>query len=225
MAKKPYEWDPNSPAIIEQHSLTKHEILKAYLVNYVQTLVSTPYQEELKLTLVDGFSGGGIYKHSTTNELIFGSPIIMLDAIKEADAKINLERRKKIDLKVDYFFIDKNKNACNCLKLILNQRGYGNLVGKTIFVHNSTFDSQANNIIEFISKKSLRSKRAIFLLDQYGYSEVPTQLIRRILNSLPGAEIILTFNVSAFLTYANDSLTPKLLQKTGIQNASWALNR
>jgi three-Cys-motif partner protein len=97
MAKKPYEY-PDSPAPIEQHSLAKHEILKTYLINYIQTLVSTPYQEELKLTLVDGFSGGGIYKHSTTNEIIVGSPIIMLVAVKEADALINIERRKKLTL-------------------------------------------------------------------------------------------------------------------------------
>lgn len=219
MAKKHYDWNPNEPAEIDQHSLAKHEILKTYLVNYVQTLISTPYQEELKLTLVDGFSGGGIYKHSATKELVFGSPIIMLDAIKEADFLINQERRKKIELKVDYFFVDNDKNACNCLKYILNEKGFGSSINKSIFIHQSTFDNQADSIIEFIGKKSLRSKRAIFLLDQYGYSDVPTQVIRKILNSLPGAEVILTFNVDAFITYASDKeLTQNLLNKVGIPN-------
>lgn len=220
MAKKHYDWSSDSPADIEQHSIAKHEILKAYLISYVQTLISSPFQEELKLTLVDGFSGGGIYKHSVTKELIYGSPIIMLDAIKEADFLINKERRKKIELKVDYFFVDSNKSACNCLRHVLTEKGYGGSIDKSIFICQSTFDSQANNIVEFIDKKSLRSKRAIFLLDQYGYAEVPVPFIRKIFSTLPGAEVILTFNVAAFLTYASDNkLTQNLLNRVGIPNA------
>ncbi|WP_024297496.1 three-Cys-motif partner protein TcmP [Methylomicrobium lacus] len=220
MAKKHYEWDPNSPADIDQHSLAKHEILRAYLVNYVQTLISTPYQEELKLTLVDGFSGGGIYKHSATNQLVYGSPIVMLEAIKEAEFLINKERRKKINLKVDYFFVDSDKSACSCLKKVLIDKGYGSLIDKSIFINQATFDSQTCSIIEFVSKKSIRAKRAIFLLDQYGYSDVPTNHIRKILRSLPGAEVIFNFNVDAFLTYASDkALTQNLLDKIGIPNA------
>ncbi|WP_020481805.1 three-Cys-motif partner protein TcmP [Methylomonas sp. MK1] len=220
MAKKHYEWNPDSPADIDQHSLAKHEILRSYLVNYVQTLISTPYQEELKLTLVDGFSGGGIYKHSATNQLVYGSPIIMLDAIKEAEFLINRDRRKKIVFKVDYFFIDSDKSACACLSRVLIDKGYESLIGKSIFIHQATFDSQANSIIEFVSKKSTRSKRAIFLLDQYGYSDVPTDHIRKILTSLPGSEVILNFNVDSFINYANDGqLTKNLLNKAGIPNA------
>jgi three-Cys-motif partner protein len=219
MAKKHYDWSHKSPAAIEQHSVAKHEVLRAYLINYVQTLISTPYQEELKLTLIDGFSGGGIYKHAETNNIIYGSPIIMLDAIKEVDFLINKDRRKKINLKVDYFFVDSNKSACECLKNVLTDKGYKNEFDKSIFVRQSTFDGQADKIIDFIDRKSARSKRAIFLLDQYGYSDVPTQLIRKILNSLPGAEVILTFNVAAFLTYATDNiLTYKLLNKVGVPN-------
>ena len=36
-------------------------MLRAYLLEYFQTLV-TPQQEELRLTLVDGFAGGGVYQ-------------------------------------------------------------------------------------------------------------------------------------------------------------------
>jgi three-Cys-motif partner protein len=218
MTEKHYEWDPDSPPDIEQHSVAKHEILKAYLLNYVQTLVSTPYQEILKLTLVDGFSGGGVYRHTATKEIIHGSPIVMLEAIKEADFLINQPRRKKIELMVDYFFIDNDKTACNCLKEVLKIRGYSNLIDKSIFIHQSTFNEQADGIIEFVGRKS-RGKRAIFLLDQYGYSEVPKVLIRKILSSLPGSGVILTFNIAAFLTYASDKKTTQtLLSKVGIPN-------
>ena len=63
-----------------------------------------------------------------------------------------------------------------------------------------------------------RSPRAIFLLDQYGYSDVPTERIANIIQSLPGGEVILTFAVDALLNYFSDNsnLTKGILQKVGI---------
>ena len=55
------------------------------------------------------------------------------------------------------------------------------------------------------------------MLDQYGYAEVPAAQIRGIFNALPAAEVILTFNVDSFLTYASDSgATNKMLTGIGI---------
>jgi three-Cys-motif partner protein len=138
MAKKHYDWNPNLPADIEQHSVVKHEILKTYLVNYVLTLIS-PFQDEFKLTLVDGFSGGGVYRHKDTKELIYGSPIIMLEAIQEAYFKINKNRKKPIILNIHYFFVDQNKSACDCLTYVLNEKGYGNLIDKSIYILTDSF--------------------------------------------------------------------------------------
>jgi hypothetical protein len=63
-----------------------------------------------------------------------------------------------------------------------------------------------------------RRPRAIFLLDQYGYSDVPAELIAKILQSIPGSEIILTFAVDALLNFfsENSEKTKGLLQKIGI---------
>lgn len=213
-------WDFNYPRPLEQHTLAKHEILRAYLVRYVQTLISTPFQEELKLTLIDGFSGGGIYQHSVTKEIVYGSPLIMLEAIEEAKYLINQNRRKLIRLKIDYFFIDNDKKACNCLEQTLNLKNYAHLINNSIFIHNSSFENESDKIISFIQQKS-RAKRAIFLLDQYGYKEVPTPLIKKILNSSPNSEIILNFNVDSLLTYVSDKgdLAQKLLNGIGIPDA------
>jgi len=221
MSKNHYDWDFNSPSIIEQHSLAKHEIIETYLISYIQTLISSPHQEELRLTLIDGFSGGGIYQHALTKETVYGSPLVMLKAVKEANRLIHQGRQKSVDLKIDYFFIDKNKSACECLKETLIASNYESLINKSVQVLESSFDIQADNIIQFIKKKSPKAGRAIFLLDQYGYSEVPAPLIRKILNSLPNAEIILTFNVDSFLTYATDKKdqAQNLLNKTGIPDA------
>jgi three-Cys-motif partner protein len=220
MVKKVYEWDFYNPSKIEQHSLAKHKIIADYLFKYIKTLAPSPYQEELKLTLIDGFSGGGIYSHTDTKEIIYGSPLIMLNTVKETEFSINKNRKKKLNLNVDYFFIDKEKSACDCLKMVLKDKGYYSLIDKSIFIRNSDFKHQANDIINFIRQKSRKKQRAIFLLDQYGYSEVPTQLIKLILDSLSNAEIIFTFAVDSFITYLSDKkdISKNLLIKTGIPN-------
>jgi len=67
MAINHYDWK-DGPAPIQQHSVAKHRILQSYLRAYFQTLVSSPSQDVLRLTLVDGFSGGGLYYHTDTVE-------------------------------------------------------------------------------------------------------------------------------------------------------------
>jgi len=56
MTLKQYNWK-NGPDLIQQHSVAKHRILQAYLAAYFRTLVSSPNQEVMRLTLVDGFAG------------------------------------------------------------------------------------------------------------------------------------------------------------------------
>jgi hypothetical protein len=117
MTHRPYEWEPGSELpIIQQHSVAKHEILRAYLSAYIQTLVSNPNREEFRLVLVDGFAGGGIYRHADTGLEMLGSPLIMLEAAQEAEAIINLNRRKPVKLDIEYFFVEKiGRPRCTCV--------------------------------------------------------------------------------------------------------------
>ena len=81
MTLKQYNWK-DGPDLIQQHSVAKHRILQAYLAAYFRTLVSSPNQDVLKLTLVDGFAGGGLYVHNDTREPVKGSPFIFLEAAR-----------------------------------------------------------------------------------------------------------------------------------------------
>ena len=47
-----YNWK-NGPAEIQQHSVAKLDVLRAYLIQYFKTLASLPQQDVFKLTLVD----------------------------------------------------------------------------------------------------------------------------------------------------------------------------
>jgi len=58
-------------------------------------------------------------------------------------------------------------------------------------------------VIEFINKKG-KSGRAIFVLDQCGYSAVPFQCIREIFASVKNPEVILTFAADSLIDYLTD---------------------
>lgn len=198
-----YTWK-NGPESIEQHSIAKHRILESYLAAYFQTLVGNQPRDEFKLTLVDGFAGGGLYFHKDTRELVKGSPFIFLQAEQEAEYLINKGRTKPVRLDISHFFVEWKKAAYLHLEDALRKAGFGPRIGKSIHLRNAKFELEADKIIEFIRKKSPRNGRSIFALDQFGYNAVPTSLIRKILNSLPGAEIILTFAVDSLLNYGNE---------------------
>jgi three-Cys-motif partner protein len=218
MAKKHYDWK-DGPAKLQQHSVAKHNLLRSYLAAYFPTLISTPQQEELRLTIVDGFAGGGSYEHDVSGEIMLGSPFICLKAAEEAEALINLsDRVKKVRFNVDFVFVEKNLDAANYLEKTIKDQGYSSRVGNDIHLFKGDFNSHADNIIEQVRKKTPRSGRSIFILDQYGYSEVPMPLISKIFETLPRAEVILTFNIDSFNSYASDKSSRSPLENIGLPN-------
>lgn len=215
--KKPYEWEPGAePAVLQQHSRAKHEVLRSYLVEYLQTLVSTPNQDEVRVTLVDGFAGGGVYQHEVTKEILLGSPFQFLEAAKEAQALMSLNRQKPLMMNLDYFFVEEDPGAAAYLRQALQERGYSARLGQDIRVLDGRFEQHVQAIQDFIRAKTPRKGRSIFLLDQYGYKDVPTQQIRSLLQ-FPAAEVIMTFAVDAFIKYASDlPQTKGTLERLGI---------
>lgn len=218
MTRVHYKWEGDaSLATLQPHSVAKHEVLRAYLIDYMRTLVVSPHQEELRVTMIDGFAGGGLYRHAETDEVVRGSPFVFLEAQREAEVKINEGRQKPVRMNVDHFFIDKDHAACDSLTKALAFNGCGPRIGKDIQVLNSAFDAQMDRICDFIAKKSPRMGRSLFFLDQYGYTDVPKPLIKNIFARLPATEIILTFNVDSFINFATDSeSTKKTLTDIGI---------
>lgn len=52
------------------------------MIEYFLTLVSMPHQDKIKLTIVDGLSGGGLYVNESGLE-VPGSPRVILDVFRE----------------------------------------------------------------------------------------------------------------------------------------------
>jgi len=209
-----YTWK-HGPEAIAQHSVAKHRILRAYLTEYFNVLMGGR-RDEFKLTLIDGFAGGGMYYHEDTRALVRGSPLILLDVGKEAEFHVNRDRTHPVRFDLSYFFIETKKHAHEHLLKVLHEDGHGTRLGNDIFVKRASFLDQAKSIIEFIAKKSPRNGRSIFVLDQFGYNAVPTSTIREILHTLPGAEVILTFGVDSLLNYANETVFANGLRKLGM---------
>lgn len=210
MPRKPFEWPADgSGAILQQHSVAKLEVLREYLLAYFKTLATAPGQEEIRVTLVDGFAGGGVYRHADTQARILGSPLVFLKAAEQAHAIINAERRKPLHFNITYIFVEKNKDAIKSLLITLKNEGYESRVGADIHVINSTFEKQLDPIIKAVQERTPRRGRALISLDQYGYKDVPAPLIKRLLQELPRAEIVLTFAVDAFINFASDNLATR----------------
>jgi three-Cys-motif partner protein len=63
MPRENHKWVPGEePPKIRPHSLAKHRVIDAYLRRYVDVLTQNRRIPEFRLTLVDGFSGGGVYR-------------------------------------------------------------------------------------------------------------------------------------------------------------------
>jgi three-Cys-motif partner protein len=210
MARKPFRWPADgSGAILQQHSVAKLEVLREYLLAYFKTLATAPGQEEIRLTLVDGFAGGGVFRHAVTQERILGSPLVFLKASETAQTLLNVGRHKPLRFNITYIFVEKDGDAVKSLLATLKTEGYQSRLGEDIHVIQSPFEDQVDNIIQAIRKHTPRKCRALISLDQYGYKDVPAPLIRRLLEQLPRAEIVLTFAVDAFINFASDNLATR----------------
>ena len=124
----------------------------------------------------------------------------MLRSIDAAARQLNEGRRKKITIDARYYFVDKSRAAIEYLEHELHRLGYGAQINASIHTINGKFEDQYEKIITDILAKA-RAGRSIFLLDQFGYNQVPLHACRKIFNALPRSEIILTFAIDWLIDY------------------------
>lgn len=222
MTQKHYEWEiGGTPPEILRHSQVKHNLLRDYLVDYFLTLVTAPGQERVQLTIVDGFCGGGLYREKSGCE-VPGSPLVILQAVKEAQARVMLQmqRHKPIDFDVKLICIDIDPSAIAHLRYVLEGHGYGEkLRSSTIETLTGDFYELSEPVINEVDRRSPRAGRAIFILDQYGYDKVPLATINTIFKRFKGAEVILNFNVDSLINFLNPKNLSDFERKTGIKGA------
>lgn len=197
-----YSWAEGSIPEIGHHSLIKHKIIYEYVEAYILTVMRNAQIPVLKMSIIDGFCGGGKYINPN-GDMVDGSPYQIMYAVNSARVKLNDGRLKERFADIDFYFIDKSKDAITSLNSYMCAESYdrnlSNDIKKTEFIC-SDFSKQIPYLIDKIKRKK-GGERALFILDQYAYSDVPMRHIRNILESTKAAEVILTFNVDSMRPY------------------------
>ncbi len=199
-----YDWILNG-ALPELglHSYAKHQIFDAYIAAYIRTLTKSHLTRKLKLTLVDGFCGGGRY--AMGGQEVDGSPLRMLASVERAQVELDAARTRGLEIDAEFVFVDANPDHVDFLREVLRQRGYGSRIGRDIHIHPARFEDVSDDIIRRIQAKG-RAHRSLFFLDQYGWSAVTFATIRKIMASLQNPEVILTFMVDHLVNLLNQGM-------------------
>lgn len=165
-----FKWHPDErPPFIDPHSKAKLDVLRSYLRAYFDRLNVYPGREEFKIDLIDGFAGGGTFLDD--DEVVSGTPLIMLEECEAATERLNANRTKPLRFDCKCYFIEKRAAHTDHLRLVLKERGYALNDGR-IVVRNSLFEKEVENILAEIKRRQPLAGRAIFLLDQTGFSQV-----------------------------------------------------
>jgi three-Cys-motif partner protein len=200
MPKKEYGWGQGDLPEIAPHSLAKHRILREYVETYIRVLTAKPGIERLRLALVDGFAGGGEYVAQGSKLVHPGSPQILLDAVRTAEAAANVTRKKPVKIDARFYFVEKDAATAKYLDGVLQRRPTWKPEAESVRIVEGVFEEQIDGILADIEAGG-RANRTIFVLDQYGYTAVPVPLIGKIFETLPNAEIFLTIAVGWIVAY------------------------
>lgn len=196
-----YYWGPKaSLPELGQHSSAKHNIYSDYIDRYIATLSKRHVQSKLKMTIIDGFCGGGLYTQD--QKVVDGSPLRLLSAVDAARAHLHVER-PHFDLDVDFVFVDSNRNHVEFLREELIKRGHCDALGSNIKLVTSAFEDAVDVILAGIRAKG-RAHHSLFFLDQYGWSDVRLATVRRIMTELENPEVVMTFMVDALINLLHD---------------------
>lgn len=206
MAKdEKYKWNISTGTYpqIDPHSKIKHKIIQDYIRSYITVVMSNQMIPRIGISIIDGFCGGGIYKDDDGIGIHYGSPIIALETVRQTVAEINTLRKQDREVIAKYYFVDIKKDNIDYLNAVLNAKGYSHLIDKDVFPIKSRFTNALPALINQIKKLKF-SQRAIFLLDQYAYKDVPFSSIRAIFQEVRNAEVLLTFNVDSLIDYLSE---------------------
>lgn len=227
MSDNKYFWQIGSPPpLLDRHSQTKHLIVEEYVRRYVSTLMAPAHIPELRLSIIDGFCGGGCYR-TEDGGLADGSPILMMRAIREARMLLNQDRRIPRNINVEYFFVDILPDTTRYLQHSLDAKRDENAIDLVDYRQTEVVTNDFLQSLPYLVKRVQQRKmgeHALFVLDQYSYKNIPLPEIASILCSLKGAEVVMTFNVDNLTTYLSDrAANRKPLENIGLDKyIPWA---
>lgn len=194
-----FNWKIGEPLPkIEAHTERKLEVIEQYLGVYFDTVTANRRMETLRITIVDGFCGGGLYKKGS--ETKYGSPFALLNAVAKAKVRVNAERHKPLNIIAHYYFSDADPLHIAYLRTELSKSEFASQVDDSIILQTGRFEVLLPKVLTDIKTRQ-RQGRSFFVLDQWGYVDVPVDCLQQIFTRLDKPEAILTFSIDALLNY------------------------
>jgi len=162
---------------LEPHTKGKHLVLKNYLNAWLPILG----RYSGRIIFIDGFAGPGKYKGGEE-----GSPLIALSALSEHQSKHNIKAE------VGFIFIEKDKQRAHYLESLINAIQPRLPTNCYVEVINNKFDGTINEIIDMLDEQEKKLAPSFVMVDPFGVSETPMEVIRRILRN-PKSEVYISF--------------------------------
>ncbi|MBC7907133.1 MAG: three-Cys-motif partner protein TcmP [Rhodospirillaceae bacterium] len=187
---------------IEPHTLAKHRVIRRYIERYLDIVTQDWRMDTLRISFVDGYCGGGRY--SNGSESFPGSPLIFLKTVAEMESRIGAVRRNGFHIKARYIFIDSEKRHTEYLRAEIENSDFRHMLDKEISIWTGDFNVLVDEAIVEVRKNSPNAGCSLFLLDQFGWSQVSLASIRKILQTLRKSEVFLTFMVDALANYISE---------------------
>lgn len=181
--------------------------------------------ESLNITLIDAFCGGGMYQDARTGRQRPGSPLVLLRCVESARQRLNQGRKKPLEICANFRFSDQNSDHVEFLREVISQSEFAELLDAGIDLSVGKFADLLPGYIQDIRSRQ-SAGRSIFVLDQFGYTDVPMASLRMLFAQLQKAEVLLTFSIDALLNYlTEDSGSRAGLAEFGVDTSflnSWA---
>jgi len=183
-----------------EHTRVKHELLRKYLSAWIKILG----RFHRKIWFIDGFAGRGEYTDKTGEVVALGSPLIalevangLLEYCEEKGQQPYFDKFVCISIEKD---ADNYKNLQNVIEREKQRLKFKDKL--EIKPLNSEF---AFVIDEVLKKVGARIAPSFFLIDPFGFSGVPFEIVKGIL-ALRHTEIFFTFmtrEINRFLSAEN----------------------
>jgi three-Cys-motif partner protein len=191
MRTMPDELPTTWPA--DAHTLTKHQILKNYFEAWAPILAHAKGVASPELLFVDGFAGPGQY---STGEP--GSPIVAINAILDHALSIPRPVRfRMIELCPERFRV-----LCARIESLRPRIEASSRVVVEAPILGEC-DTEIRKLIAERRTQRLPVGPALFFLDQFGYANVPMDLIRMVMEN-PKCEVLSYLNCKRMNAYLSD---------------------
>ncbi len=164
---------------LDSHTIGKHLVLRSYLDAWLP--IMTKWNG--RVLIIDAFAGPGMYEKGEE-----GSPVVAIRALANHRAEIRNEVR--------YLFIEKDTTRYEHLVEVLRDFDDSLPTNCRYEVINSQFDETLSGTLDLIEQQRQRLAPAFVMIDPFGVSDTPMDIIRRILNN-PQSEVYISFMYDA----------------------------